>query len=733
MKEYNVDTPENSYQEAARDFLAIVNSPYFLNGVLASSETLFLNLQKIIGLRSEDLVLKKKTRQTIEGAVEFYSRSAFRSTPFNTFTALSATSFNTHQQTPEIEQPKTVVNLKLFEFMLNYIESKLLDFPDIQLTINESCEQGETHFQFWLQNKIIGNFQQLERNDLLDYLYEYFNDQQPKAGDLVNHLSGLLGETYETVMNYIQRLVSMGFLEIYATGSFLSEDKEQHFLRLLDQSTLNNPHNRYLYQLFEELLSLVSSFCLNEPEIYQRFDEIIRELKDRLKLEENGNSSDISLKQAPTRFPFKAFQTVYTDFFRSAAHTFDKAFTQRKLDTISEYLYQLSVFDASLKHKNNLDSAFRDYCNEQQITEVSLFKFYHYYCRLLQENGRSMEKDEEAFWVVGDYWMDKIHHSMSEKPIVDSVLHIGIDDLKAIIDKQEDFERYQKRSFSAYTISNNNHWVVDMIGMGYGMTIGRFLNLPEFEEMNEKVLRMNEAFHPEYTLAGLADDGMYNGNIHPKYTSSEIIFQRNKYYSETTEKMALHELGIRLTPTGTAALYNRKTGAPVLPLNLSLQMVNQRVGLYQFLNLFTPSITDFQPLLLATAQICELDRGVKILPRLTIDNDIIIRRKTWFFPSNQLESLLPVQPAQSITKLTEYLQSFQVPKHFFITPLSDNIRQRPLYCNLNNPLFLKVVKRLLSNAAIVKITEMIPEADLNDEKTTIHGDIFTWYVDYESL
>lgn len=203
---------------------------------------------------------------------------------------------------------------------------------------------------------------------------------------------------------------------------------------------------------------------------------------------------------------------------------------------------------------------------------------------------------------------------------------------------------------------------------GYGKYFSRFLYMLDPALLNGLQLAAHSLTHER--LAEISGDGDFNGNFHPKILPWEIEYPSMATAGASDRRMACTELVVEQDesdPNGLQ-LTHQESGERVWTVDLSFQNAETRPPLHQLLALFTPvsmlalpalglqGTPTISPLpgIVATASGArrehdELPSGkaseealtaalepVKYLPRIVYENAVVLSRRRWRVPSDQL-------------------------------------------------------------------------------------------------
>jgi len=731
------DSYEQFYEKAASQLINECNNQLFLNGLLASSDSLYENLLKLLDEKRPKKI-NKKFRQTVEGVLDYYIRSSFKTTPFNSFTKIEINDLTSpFSYDNQFEGLYSNVNTELYGYFLKKIELDIINNTRLNLRINETLTLYHGAYLFWFNNLNIDNFQTLERSDVLDYILKKYNNKKFTVNSLINDLLLIVDASFVELQNYIIDLIRTGVILLSHNKSVISTSRDENFISILEENS--NKTNLYtqLIKRIKILQEESNKLSLNDYESYKKIEGVWAELQTYFIQDENNksfidSSNNLGVKNNIRHFPFKKYKLIYSDYYEVSKTPYERGNLDSKILTIDSYLKSLVFFDSKSKHIDLIESMFLEFIKDSKSKEAKLLAFYKYYYEKLKSKKVDIEEKFTQWEDEEKVAIQKIENEIKSNPQTKSdeiVVSLSVIQ-RAMSNYRTSKIRHDKSAFSCYFMPiSNNEWVLEGTGLGLGMTIGRFLNPEGFKKMSNKINQINASNYPDYLICDMTDESIFNGNIHPQFSDNEIIFNSQSYLFDNSNKIHISDILITMK-NGKIMLLDSNSKKPILPIILSLQMLNQRSGLYQFLSLFSPQqVLGFRPILLSCSNFSKnIDGDVKIFPRIKIDNGIIIKRKRWLIHTTRLKIILNSPKEYILVEIKLFLEKLGCKNEFFIKS-NEESSLKSVYCNLDNPLFYKQLKKIISKSDRVLITERLPSSENLSELdfSTPEEHIVSWY------
>ena len=226
--------------------------------------------------------------------------------------------------------------------------------------------------------------------------------------------------------------------------------------------------------------------------------------------------------------------------------------------------------------------------------------------------------------------------------------------------------------------------------------------------------------YPDHILVELKDASLHNINNFPAITDHAISIDLNAI-SGSYSYVGIHELYVQIAENQLQII--DQNNRPVKLVNSSLEGLNRRSKLMQFLDVFDPVDTmGYGTFLSQIKQLYRkqaMEQKVVIAPRIQFGNKITIQRKTWFVQKEELQQLLDHKPEalhNNYYQLQLWIKQHHIPSEVFIKigdrnlTNSEDDHYKPQYINWNSPASVLLFMNLINKAQdVIEISELLPD------------------------
>lgn len=276
---------------------------------------------------------------------------------------------------------------------------------------------------------------------------------------------------------------------------------------------------------------------------------------------------------------------------------------------------------------------------------------------------------------------------------------------------------------------------------GFGKMYSRFLHL--YEEVTDDMRKWNLALAGEKLFLEDSDASYFNANLHPPLMPYEIWMPEGHNSLSPEQQIPVTDLQVFFDKENNELkLIHKTSGKQMNVFDLGFQGHTGRSPLYLLLESFTAvEYLGFYPMITSvnnhfnnngTPGHKKKQRTfeVQVYPRIIYENQIVLRRKTWFVP----KSLLPFKKTSEsdwsyFSRINWWRLEQNIPDEVFvfINPNRDNQQAanenpeaykklgrddyKPQYICFKNPMLLSLFENMLQRVPeFLKIEEMLPNS-----------------------
>jgi hypothetical protein len=277
--------------------------------------------------------------------------------------------------------------------------------------------------------------------------------------------------------------------------------------------------------------------------------------------------------------------------------------------------------------------------------------------------------------------------------------------------------------------------VVNSAFPGYGKLFSRFLHILE-PELTDTIRNWNQEINSEYISAEDTDASFFNANLHPPLLPYEIWIPNGNNSLPAEKQIPITDVEVSFNESdGLLKLTHKKLNKEIRIFDLCFQGINGRSQLFQLLEKFSNSrfpswmslpsvINNLRP----KEEIEPKKPKIWKWPRIVYENQLVIRRKSWFVS----KELLPLrQPNDNnwlyFERVNLWRLENQMPAEVFIyitnrnemeilaPSLRKNINRddyKPQYISFENPFMVHMFEKLIEKVPYtLRIEEMLPGSE----------------------
>ena len=572
MKEYEthldlfVADYEIILKNSIKNINKIAKSDFFLNGLLFSSTILY---KEIIKTNFNFRNFNKKDKRITISVLKYLSRAATKTTPFSTFTRISILEIDNHGNY-NCNINKVVSSYKVNNLFYHHLKEALFNISHFKrkmmVQVNDTLriESTTNKYSFFSNEANESVFKKLPGSDFLEFLLNRLSENKITYEDLILLTSRVSSSSHEKSINFIDRLITEGFLSLsYPVGfyqpdwiselkSFLQENfTDQIFLPAIELlSNLEKSESQLqLSNVFQKNLLIKNSYAdivsvLEYLKPDTRFKEIVA--PQNLFFENHYSFTSERLTATVINKISCDLKEVYFKFFELS---FKKAFKSKLCEALSEHGGKLSLID------------FFEKIYLKELGDFSL-------------DGNTFDEMKNIKLSINEF--------LNEKADLDFI------DLKLIF-KDKTTKEYDSISFGAYLqpIKDDfSSYVINGFSTGYGSNCSRFLiDFTGENKYHEKVKQYNKS--RKSIISDVKDASIHNANVYPPITNHVITSSNDKNLENSYKLLKISEIDV--CGNKNHGIYLTVKGKKITPVNLTMEGLNRRSKFSQFLDLFSPN------------------------------------------------------------------------------------------------------------------------------------------------
>ncbi len=736
----SIETDQSQWQEIYQKelpkirakFQKSLQQPALLKALPLSSISIHYRLKNY--LAKDVAIHRKKEWQTERTALQFLTRVATKTSPFSTYTTLSIQNLKDASFAYPIQN-----SVRLNNHILSLLQEGLEQIPgfyrQMLVKVNPSLRLEKEKWKYILNSKNVESLQEIERQDLLDLFLEKLQEGGKVFQEVVSEALQFIEADIGSIEGYLLQLLDLGLLEwewgISGNEHLWLEQLKEHLNTLED------------FQGSTEVLAVLSFLKKQKDDFLKaKSDERVVLMKDTekklidffqafLPKRTTEEEEEIFTRIKSETFHFKAEKLFYEDQNDRIKLEIDQQEITKilaKLDQLTDLLHPLALTPLHTEVWMHLEEK---YPNQKQ---VDLLTFYDSFYR---NRNNTVFKD-----AVKNQEIDQIFKGL-EKAKADQtgkVFNLSLAQINSILESLTPgvinaqkgkgqgglFHFYKNKDGGLQTFLEANF-------MGYGKMMGRFLHLFP-ASLSTEIRDWNKDLAGESCWVENVDASYFNANLHPRLLTKEIASPGSQNILEAKQQIAVIDLEI-VRDENRKLLYlrHKPSQKEVMVFNFGFEALASRSSMYQLLQSFGYQNAAMSILTNLTDQVTleKWSNGVLFLPRLVIDECLVLQRKRWYFPAAIFPSLAigTNQDAAFFLAIQRWKECWELPSQFFIRlqPLkipgvSDSkeasaVRKtddyKPQYMDLDNPLLVQLLGRLLRKVeGMVLIEEMLPDTAL---------------------
>lgn len=438
----------------------IVEDTDFQNGLLLSSKVLLNSMFRY--MKSDASKLTSKEQKTEQGIIKYLSRASAKTSPYSTLCDLGIGRYKKNKDIISILSTKNDIkvksnirlNIRCFEYLLSLLKKNNKISSFFPLRINPTIQKNSQQYLFLTNSLNIEAFQRLGLHPVLEIIEDIIYRHR-KSGISYLKLLELLKEDVEAedemLRSYIDKLISVGFLEYYIAVSGMDVDwdikfsewlinigaqQDEQIIKLIEAlkdirgltnsyENAKTPNEREI--LLNQIFNKYRAICLelhiaaelpeterisfednpqqalkgqnvnqqgkqNEKEEDKK-DDAVENVKEEVK-EEAKEKEEVFTHHHFTYFYFKPEQIIFEDCSTNADFIVDADQAQLLLERLNNLCQFLDIYDYRRNAEFGLLNFFKETYGEND--KIDLLRFYEDYSREMKKKEKEQEEKKKA-------------------------------------------------------------------------------------------------------------------------------------------------------------------------------------------------------------------------------------------------------------------------------------------------------------------------------------------------
>jgi len=780
---------KNLLVEHSKKLQSLAMDSRLQNGLLLSSPVL---LEQLPGYSVKEPASFRQKEYRIEfSLLRYLTRMCFKTSPFSTFTYTGIMQLAAVRALNSAPVVKEVGNsLRLNNALFEYLKSILVHHPVIHelltVKLNKTAVIRADKIHFLVNFNNIESFQQISASGLQLLVFDQLKDRLEllTVKELANNLSEAVeGADYPAIKNYLFKLAAAGLLETGMETSGIDPHWDHKLLNFFVQLKSEEPAVLQLIYLFKQLqqyrLAYTGGDITKRKLILDYAEKIVADVFQKLQTEAGlpvSVKEKTPVKPADGTFEtmnfkphhFSGRQLFYEDCYTTETEILADIALHEFTAKTDQFLNHLLPMDLLNTEREKMINFFLQHYPAQ--AKVKVIDFYEaYYFHVKKPEKEKIAKEGLPAPVSGDW-----EKAISEKLVALTLHRPNLLNLRndfftelSVPDTLKTANQYSRGIFVQFYKGKpageqggqeRFFGVINTVLPGMGKVSGRFLSLFN-PDITSDFIRYNTQLHPETLKVELNDASSFNANIHPSLLSHELALPGgNKSYPEE-QQIPVNALFVSFEQSKNSLKLSYQD-EEVFTYDLCLESFYNRSNLYQLMSHFNQETKlALQPFInLVDACYLNIDQeqeqDIESLPRITYEDTVIIRRRTWRVKTASIPVEGPSETAYAyFLRINTWRIQHGIPvdiflflrkRSFVIKPVSPvkgkkeglNDDYKPQFISFEQPLLIEMFKRLLARAGEYLIIEEMLPATHRTEKSNHHEPVkeylLQWYK-YESF
>jgi len=721
------------YTQIRTELKTLTQHPSFQNGIILSSAILAESVKKYLTPKSN----RKRDAQTELGLTSYISRIAAKTSPFSSFTNLGLAVIDEAEKTlsfktyPEIKS-KVSLNNYLLKSIIGIIKLSPFLHKDVPVVLNQTIKLNDGKITFITNSNNSEAFQTIENSDLLKLIFEILNKQSQVT---INEVIEIVQQEFEleddSLYEFLLQLISLGVLEY----DFPVSGADENWVSKLLAAFKNIPENESFYELlassFTQIEKFRNEYEYSQPsarqEILGKLDFEITNLFEKLResyiiekvkidpdLEPDDSEKIVVFHHRdPIALSFKPEMLIFEDTLIDSDIKIGRQAVSEIISKIDLFLNNFQFLNPNSSEQEIIKEFYKQ--NYPGSATVSVVDFYMDY----QKNRKNLPEIKGLYSEVYQAFQKKVIDLIARTENPDScIMHFKTDDFLSDSFKSG---TASKGSFLQFFINSSNKLscVINGVFTGHNKLFGRFITLFD-KSVQADILSWSREDYASEIFAENCDSTYFNANIHPPLLNFEIDMPGSQNTYSKNKRIMVKDLAVKYeSATDSVELVDEKSGKKTNIFDLGFQSMKARSGLFTFLNRFDSPST-FLPFSyfnsIVNKRFTQIVGKGSVLPRIVLDNQIVIQRKTWMVDKHELPRIDELSTSKSFVQVNRWRNALSVPDQVFfyfnVPKGAADDDKKPQYLDFRSPLLINLfIKKVQKSEKQLVMQEMLPDGE----------------------
>jgi len=717
----------------------LARDPLLRRGLAVSSRSLLTAVDRYL-LGAGDSVRTSRIRRAELGLTKYLARFHCKTSPLSTLTSVA------------VVEPEALAGgrpgltsgapaqsrVRTNNALAAYLKDRLCGLPAVRrrlpVRVFPACRRGEEAYAVVRSVRNVDLFHRVRRAVAVDAAVDAASRLPGGAtwDDLLAGLAAQLaeaGDVRDRLEGFLAELVRGGVLEVRLETPALDGDWESELARELDRLDAGDSTVAAVRRLLDDLRDgrrdFAASGAPGRIRCLATMAAAVLDVQDRLEAAMPAPAEEVR----PPRPDLAAERIVYEDHVRDVRAEVDPR-------QIEELARRLAGLCAALRRSSPIEPVRRRLGADLRRRlgaggRVALLDLVE---RLRREawDGDApavVERRHQALWNWGP-----LLDARGETAVSGSRFALTLAELEAAGScgavLPDDGEPRSEGAFVQLLPGRGNQVlraVVNFWCPGHGKMIGRFLR--EGEAALAALREENRRLAGERMFAEIRDGSSHAANVHPPLMPYEILAPGGEGRLSPEQRILAADLDVAAAEQ--PLLVHRPSGRTVVPFDMDFQVESERSRTFRLLRDLSPIEELPLPPLIASLHAAiggRQDGVVRHLPRIVLDDLLVLGRETWIVPRTEL----PLQGGSEsdgdyFRRLDDWRHAHGLPVRVFVSllrvvgrpesgaddrsdPAADD--RKPQYVSFHDPFLVRLLARLLTRApGPLVVEEALPAAD----------------------
>ncbi len=659
--------------------------PDLVNGLLFTSLSFLERLEHYYPKKE---LHNKKIRQTENTLASILARMMFKLSPNTSFTKLGVGAIG-KREIPDFRNSQLIyLGYEHFELVKSTVLEDACLFEKLEVGLNKSIISAGKYLKFYIEKDGQDFIRELEKSEIIEWLLDWNGwSKNPPLIYLIEILQQETGVDRSGIDDFINQLLDVGFIQL------ITPYRQQNELKYW----FNDNNTK----------------ACDTSDLEKAIDCINTLIRSNTAVEKRASLSSVftTIEDSKSHKNYFSSTSIERSFHELCASDISFKLSGEKAKQWCEKLDRLAAF---------INSWFSDQFHEEIMRfaertlkgKMPLLLFFESFLKDREQNevDFATQSIEKQSVIIGRFRRFFKHN--------DGEVHVNFKDLEWG-PNSTNYESYTLGSIiqPCFSQGEPSAFYLKNYSAGYGRLWGRYLRLFD-SEIRDEIQKNAEALHPHHIVAFCSDSSNFMAEQYQYLPFHEVVLPGGDAKKGSFLQVPLKEIWVKFDP---------KLKAPVLVwepkdkrlkvIDLGLEGLSTRSMLYRFITSIEmppPGCNLLKKYLLEVSkQILDSRQKIYFYPRVTLDDTVIIQRKTWkltgrAFPQKKANEDFP----SFYKKINEWRKQFNIPSRVFVSLNSGSKRIKPQYFNFQHSILLRSLPSLARNTGgEIIIEEMLPDKD----------------------